>query len=78
MDPTNLPLGDGKYSYDGPQPGYIYLDRNNSHIDPNNSAGSSTNGPWIRSDGTYDSTSKVVVEGEVEWPSEARITLPPP
>jgi len=77
VDPTNLPLGDGKYSYDGPQPGYIYLDRNSSNINPNNAAGSSTNGPWIRSDGTYDSTSKVVVEGEVEWPAEARITLSP-
>jgi YHYH protein len=76
-DPTNLPLGDGKYSYDGPQRGYIYLDRETSRIDPNNAAGSSVNGPWIRSDGTYDSTSKVVVEGEVEWPSEAQVTLSP-
>jgi LysM repeat protein len=77
VDPTKLPLGDGKYSYDGPQQGYIYLDRNSSHIDPNNPAGSSTNGPWIRSDGTYDSTNKVVVEGEVEWPSEAHMTISP-
>jgi YHYH protein len=73
-DPTNLPLGDGKYSYDGPQQGHIYLDRNSSRADPN-APGSSVNGPWIRSDGTYDSTSKVTVEGEVEWPAEAQMTL---
>jgi LysM repeat protein len=77
LDPTRLPIGDGKYSYTSAQTGYIYLDRNSSNINPNNPAGSSTNGPWIRSDGTYDSTNKAVVEGEVEWPSETEMTVSP-
>ena len=72
---TSLPLGDGKYSFDGPRKGYVYLDRATSPVDSNNPNGSSVNGPWIHGDGTYDPSCKVVVEGAVEWPSTTTMSL---
>ena len=68
LDLTRLPIGDGRLS-DEPESGAIWLcnqqfpDRN-VHI-----------GPWINDDGTFDYTSKVVVEGMVLWDGNLEITL---
>src|SRR5438552_1647374 len=64
IDPTRLPLGDGKISKE-PKPGWIWACR----VDPQ-AGGAHRAGPWIRSDGTWDSTRKVVVGGNVTWPSK--------
>jgi hypothetical protein len=63
VDPANLPIGDGKYSTTTPQRGYIYL----CHATAGG-GGAPVQGPWIHSDGTWDSTSKAVVDGSVAWP----------
>lgn len=62
-DPSNLPLGDGKFSTTGAQRGYIY--RCNAG---GGGGGAGVAGPWIRSDGTYDFTAKAIVDGSVDWP----------
>jgi hypothetical protein len=63
IDPQNLPLGDGKYTTTTPQRGYIYL------CHPNGGGGGApVEGPWIHGDGTWDSTAKAVVDGDVSWP----------
>ena len=63
VDVTKLPLGDGKISTE-PKPGFIWACR----VDPNG-GGAFRNGPWIKSDGTFDFTQKAVVPGDVHWPS---------
>ncbi len=69
-DLTRLPLGDGRLS-DRPQVGYIWP----CNIEPN-AGGAFQDGPWIKSDGTYDLTAKAVVDGEVNWHDhEIPITL---
>ena len=68
-DLTHLPLGDGKISK-GPRRGFIWACR----VDPQ-AGGAFRNGPWIRSDGTYDFTKKAVVSGHVTWPSRYHIAL---
>jgi hypothetical protein len=67
VDLHRLPLGDGRIST-GPRTGYIWACR----TDPN-AGGAFRDGPWIRSDGTYDFTAKAVVDGSVRWPSRYRI-----
>lgn len=64
IDPTRLPLGDGKYS-DRPRAGYIFsCDPKHYFTIP---LGSHTRGPWI--DGAvWDITRKPSVEGSVLWP----------
>lgn len=69
IDPTRLPLGDGKIS-NTPRPGWIWACR----VDPN-AGGAFRDGPWIRRDGTWDSTAKIVVGGFVAWPGQWKITL---
>ena len=69
VDLTRLPLGDGHIS-NQPQRGNIWACR----IDPQ-AGGAFRNGPWIRSDGTYDFTKKAVVDGHVSWPSRYHIGL---
>ncbi len=61
----SLPLGDGKY---GPAPkrGHIYSCQQSFM-----GGGAFKDGPWIKSDGTFDFTSKVVVQGMNAWPSHA-------
>jgi hypothetical protein len=68
-DLKRLPIGDGKISK-APQRGYIWACR----IDPG-AGGAFRDGPWIRSDGTYDFTAKAVVSGKVSWPSRYTIAL---
>jgi hypothetical protein len=64
-DPTDLPIGDGKVTTSGPRKGYVYL----CQASPNpGGGGASTNGPWIKSDGTFDETAKAIVDGAISWP----------
>lgn len=63
VDPTHLPVGDGKYS-STPKRGYIQTCQTSF-----NGGGASTKGDWFNSDGTtWDSTKKRVVDGAVAWP----------
>ena len=64
IDPTRIPVGDGKLSTTTPQVGFVY-----SCTIPNspNPAGRA---PWISADGlTWNSTTKVTVSGSVLWQS---------
>ncbi len=66
-DLTKLPIGDGKYTT-SPKVGYIYSCQTSFTGGP---GGASKDGPWIKSDGTFDFTTKVVVAGSVDWPTHA-------
>lgn len=68
-DLTRLPLGDGKLS-NSPRVGWIWP----CHTEPD-AGGAGRDGPWIRSDGTYDLTAKAVVPGSVTWPSRFSIQV---
>lgn len=68
-DLTRLPLGDGKIST-APRTGWIWA----CHTEPN-AGGAFRDGPWIKSDGTYDLTAKAVVPGSVTWPSRFNIQV---
>ena len=65
IDPTKIPIGDGKYG-STPQVGYIYSCQSNL-----NGPGAFKDGPWIdAADKTWSKTSKTVtVDGDVSWPS---------
>jgi hypothetical protein len=67
VDLKHLPLGDGKIA-SSPKKGWIWACR----VDPG-AGGAFRNGPWIRSDGTYDFTAKAVVPGSVKWPRKFEI-----
>jgi len=69
VDPTRLPIGDGKVSTSGARRGWIYACR----MSPGG-PGAFADGPWIRSDGTFDLTAKPTVDGSVAWPS-ARVRI---
>ena len=63
LDPTKLPLGDGKLST-SPKVGYLWA----CHTNPNSRAGAQVEGPWIdKANGTYNLTAKAVVDGSVSW-----------
>lgn len=64
VDPTNLPSGDGKLSATTPQVGYVY-----SCTSTFNGGGATGTGAWVHSDGTWDSTTKISVQGSVNWPN---------
>jgi YHYH protein len=69
-DLKHLPLGDNLKS-DAPKIGYIWP----CHIAAS-AGGAFQDGPWINADGkTWDSTQKVVVEGDVKWPHDFKVTL---
>lgn len=62
-----LPIGDGKYAAYA-QAGYVYSCQQSF----TGIGGASSLGPWIDEDaGTFDFLAKVVVEGQVSWPSHA-------
>ncbi len=69
LDLTRLPLGDGKLSA-APQRGYVYR-----CPQPISNLGAFKQGPWIRSDGTFDFTAKAVVDGSVTHTSVLNQTL---
>lgn len=71
IDLANLPLGDGKITFDKPEPGSVF-----SCVTQFNGGGAFKDGSWIRSDGTWDRTAKTVtVDGAVNWPSELTFSL---
>jgi hypothetical protein len=65
IDPTKIPVGDGKVSTTTPQVGYVYACRLPSSANPAGKV------PWISADGTtWDSTAKTAVQGAVQWASQ--------
>lgn len=69
VDLTRLPLGDNRKS-STPTVGYLWPCTTNP-----GAGGAQRNGPWIKSDGTYDYTTKAVVDGVVKWQANLQITL---
>ena len=64
VDPTALPIGDAFVSTDGPSVGGLWA----CNAGNPNAGGASADGPWINSAaGTWDSTNKLAVEGEIVW-----------
>jgi hypothetical protein len=63
LDPKRLPLGDGKYST-AARKGYVMRCGGGPGFF---GGGAFKDGEWIHADGTWDSTTKEVVEGDVEW-----------
>jgi YHYH protein len=61
LDAKNLPLGDGRIS-SKPQKGYVMSCQNRFY-----GFGAFKDGEWIHADGTWDSTAKAEVDGDVEW-----------
>lgn len=63
IDPTALPLGDGKVSAE-PEAGSLYSCKTEF-----GGRGAPNGGPWIdEANGTWDATSKAQVEGSNSWP----------
>lgn len=60
-DPTRLAVGDDMFSTT-PTVGRIYACRTTF-----DGGGASTQGPWFNGDGTWDSTAKIAVRGDVRW-----------
>ncbi len=71
VDPTHIPIGDGKYSLATPQVGYIYVCSSSS-----GGGGATVKGPWFNSDGTtWNSVTKLSVQGSVTWASIFNVNL---
>jgi hypothetical protein len=60
---SSLPLGDGKRST-SPEKGSLFSCQTTFGAGP----GAFRDGPWIRSDGTWDPSTKLHVQGAVAWP----------
>jgi YHYH protein len=69
LDPQNLPLGDGRVSSQ-PKRDYVMSCQNRFQ-----GGGAFRDGSWIHSDGTWDSTSKAVVDGDVAWDGKYEIKV---
>jgi len=69
LDVTHLTLGDNKTS-SSPQRGYVYAC--NTQF---NGGGAQGTGNWINSDGTWDLSKKIFVDGSVSWPHSFTITV---
>jgi hypothetical protein len=61
LDPKNLPIGDGKIS-STPKKGHVMSCQTTFY-----GFGAFKAGEWIHADGTWDSTVKAEVDGDVEW-----------
>jgi hypothetical protein len=72
-DPTQLPIGDGKVTTSGPKRGYVYRCGTGG-----GGGGAFRDGPWIKTDGTYDLTAKAIVDGAVSWPGTISIKVQGP
>ena len=68
-DPRRLPIGDGKVTTSGAKRGYVYRCGVGG-----GGGGAFRDGPWIKGDGTFDVTAKVLVDGSVRW-SQARVSF---
>jgi YHYH protein len=69
-DPTTLPIGDGKVSSSAKM-GSVF----SCQIRFPPFGGAFQDGPWIKPDGTFDITSKAVVDGSVSWTSSQAIRV---
>ena len=67
VDPTGIPLGDGRRSTTTPAKGSVYECSQPGGAGP---GGASSNGPWIHGN-TWDSTAKIAVQGSVTWTQAA-------
>ena len=65
-DRTRLPLGDGRVTTSSPRRGWIFACRVGGPGGP----GAFRDGPWIKSNGTFDLPAKAVVNGNVVWPGQ--------
>lgn len=69
-----LPVGDNKYTTDGPKKGYIYMC--NANFVPASQAGAQTRGPWFTNNNTqWDISKKVAVKGSVLWEENMTVKL---
>jgi hypothetical protein len=57
----------------GPKRGYVYRCGTGG-----GEGGAFRDGPWIKTDGTYDLTAKAIVDGAVSWPGTISITVQGP
>jgi YHYH protein len=64
---TSVDIGDGKFSTQ-PTKGYILAC--NTNIPPMAQV-AQVDGPWIKSDGTYNPDEKIHVQGDVSWPNHS-------
>lgn len=69
VDPARIPVGDGKLITSSPRVGYLLVC---TIPNSNNPAGRA---PWIAGDGTWNSTTKIAVQGSVSWPSQFSANL---
>ena len=66
VDPTKLPIGDASVTTSGAGVGKLY----SCSAGNANAPGASADGPWLNvAAGTWDSTTKLAVKGEVSWPT---------
>lgn len=66
VDPTHLPVGE---TVTKPTVGGLWTCQTSF-----GGGGAQSTGPWFNGDGTYDSTKKATVDGDVEWPN-AKLTI---
>jgi YHYH protein len=69
-DPTRLPIGDGKLSSSA-KIGSVFSCQ--TRFPP--FGGAFQDGPWIKLDGTFDITSKAVVDGDATWTSSQSVAV---
>jgi hypothetical protein len=69
VDPARVPLGDGKISM-APERGSVFACQTRFA-----GGGAFRDGHWIKADGTWDSTAKITVDGEVTWPQRLSIRV---
>lgn len=60
----SLPLGDGKVSATSAQQGYVY-----ACTVPSGGGGAFQDGAWIKSDGSWEPSEKIAVQGSNSWPN---------
>ena len=66
VDPAKLPIGDSKVTTTGAAVGGLWACRAGNP----NAGGASADGPWLNvAAGTWDSTTKLAVQGFVSWPT---------
>jgi hypothetical protein len=71
VDPTKLPVGDGRFTRTAPTVGMVY-----TCYTASGSGGARVQGPWFNSDGvTWDSLSKISVQGVVHWTSSFMVAM---
>ena len=71
VDATKLPVGDGRFTRTTPAVGMVY-----ACYTATGRGGAQVKGPWFNTDGTtWNATSKISVQGIVNWASSFMVTL---